>query len=672
MDPRISVVVPGVATMLAVSIVRADLTTPVALPPVVVVAPALMQGEETDAFSGNASVVGREQLVDLNAMDLGSSLRTVPGVSIARHNVTGSYGGSSGGGVFVRGMGASRPGGELVTLYDGVPRFNGVFGHPLLDLLSVDAAHAIRVYKGPQPQVFGNAFAAVDVTPRTAPREMSGAGAEVAGAYGSFDTVVESVSVFGREGGVDFFAGQSFRRSAGHRVNAGGELQDYFLHAGWTLNEHWTVAFTGDHTRNFAEDPGAEGQAFHQGDYSTRDFLGVLTVANTFERGEGYFKFYWNNGRALWRDQGRLGSGAPLPPPPPPPAAYNVDDTSVMNWDLFGVRARERYFSSDGGELVAGMDIDVESGKSRVERYPGSTVALARFPRHDFQIYSPYVALSQLFGEKNGLYAQPSLGMRFYGHSEFNSETAPHAGLIAGYKDTEWHASYARGVNYPGLNVVALTSINALGAANSWRNLKPETMDHFETGIRHRISPAWQVALTGFHDTGHNRYVLLTAPNSPPRGFQNINNYRNHGAEFAVTWTPAANLHVFAGATWMHTSVRGMPYAPQWAASAGLTWRFLENFRLGVDVLFQSRMHVSADGYGRSTTAENNASDNPEVPSFLLLNARLAYEFALPGQSTKTSEAFLALENIADQKYYYKPAYPMPGINAMAGLKIGF
>ncbi|MDR2845195.1 MAG: TonB-dependent receptor plug domain-containing protein, partial [Puniceicoccales bacterium] len=96
--------------------------TPTSLPPVVVRAPAIIQGTVTDTFAADSTLVTRRQIEDLGSMDIGSTLRTVPGVTISRHNIAGSYGGGGGGAIFIRGLGASRPGGELITLYDGVPR----------------------------------------------------------------------------------------------------------------------------------------------------------------------------------------------------------------------------------------------------------------------------------------------------------------------------------------------------------------------------------------------------------------------------------------------------------------------------------------------------------------------------------------------------------------------
>ncbi|MDZ7581632.1 MAG: iron chelate uptake ABC transporter family permease subunit, partial [Deltaproteobacteria bacterium] len=59
------------------------------------------------------------QINDLNAQDLGTALRRTPGVNISRYNPLGSFGGATGGAVFIRGFGSSRPGAEIKTLVDG-------------------------------------------------------------------------------------------------------------------------------------------------------------------------------------------------------------------------------------------------------------------------------------------------------------------------------------------------------------------------------------------------------------------------------------------------------------------------------------------------------------------------------------------------------------------------
>lgn len=639
------------------------------LPEMIVTATPLIEDNTVSAWAGGGSVVGARQIEDLNATDIASALRTTPGVNISRNNRVGSYGGSGGGAIFIRGMGASRPGGELVALYDGVPRYNAVFSHPLLDLLSIDAAESIAVHKSAQPQIFGNAFAAVDIIPRQKRTEGFEAGINVAGGSGS--TLVEKVSAGGKSGPLDFYAGQGLRSSRGDRANSGGELEDYFLHLGYALNENWSLSFFGDRTDNFAEDPGLEGSPYHMGDYKTDDWLGVVTLANRYSRAEGRVKMYWNSGSASWFDQGMSETGAPVSP-------GDTKNTS-MDWDLYGVRASESIFPWEGGELHAGLDVDVISGRSEFERY--DSAQNTRFGREDFRIISPYAGLNHQFGSPDGFYAQPSAGIRFYDHDVFDSEFSPHAGMVAGFKATEFHAGYVRGVSYPGLNVAVFSQAvlppiyNDPAKRDAWRSLNAETLDHFEVGVSHRFAKNLKAGVTAFKDEGDNRYVLIfPSTGAPvPQGFDNIGNWRNHGVESSVIWSPSDDLSIFVGATWLQTSVAGMPYAPEWTASAGFNWTFLQNFRLGVDVLYQDRMYVNpVNAWARSDADSADPAGNPQVPSSFVVNARLGYHFTLPSWRIRQGEIYLAVDNLTDRTWYYRPGYPMPGIGAMLGMRLAF
>lgn len=112
---------------------------------VLVEASPILSEVRSEPLAGSVVSVGREQIEDLNAGDIASALRRLPGVVISRYNPVGSYGGGDGGAVFVRGQGAGRPGAEIVTLVDGIPKFVGVWTHPLLDTLSVDLVERVDV-----------------------------------------------------------------------------------------------------------------------------------------------------------------------------------------------------------------------------------------------------------------------------------------------------------------------------------------------------------------------------------------------------------------------------------------------------------------------------------------------------------------------------------------------
>nr|MBP7678525.1 TonB-dependent receptor plug domain-containing protein [Thermoanaerobaculia bacterium] len=210
-----------------------------------------------DPIAGAVTSVGARQIEDLNAGDPAAALRRVPGLVVSRYNVVGSYGGGDGGGVFARGQGAGRPGAELSFAVDGVVKAAGVWTHPLLDALPIDAAGRIDVYKGAQPVLFGNmAFATIDLV--TKRRAEEGFGGKAIAAYGSFGTSTLGVEASGRNGPLELFVVASQRASDGHREGADGRTRALFARAAYDLGGGWGLALTGDWTQGRAGDPGVE------------------------------------------------------------------------------------------------------------------------------------------------------------------------------------------------------------------------------------------------------------------------------------------------------------------------------------------------------------------------------------------------------------------------------
>ncbi|HSW38839.1 MAG TPA: TonB-dependent receptor plug domain-containing protein, partial [Acidobacteriota bacterium] len=417
------------AVVIAVSPVMAEETEE--LEEIVVMATPIIDGNIVDSYGFTSTVVTEEQIRNLNAQDIGTALRRTPGVNISRHNQIGSHGGTEGGAVFIRGMGVSRPGAEIKTFIDGVPMYQGFFTHPLLDLLSVDTARAIEVYKSPQPQKFGNAFGIINIVPK---RHMDkGFQTDVHLSRGNFGTLIQRAEHAGRIGGTDYYVGQSFRKSDGHREKAGGELNNYFARMGTELGKHWYISGLGLISDNFAWDPGVKGAdpLARDGKYET-------------EAGMGSFKLEHDHGVARGRIQAYLshGNGKQLSRPDGRP------DT-VWRFQHRGIKAVEELDLWPGGTILAGIDYDVFEGNGGP--------AADRWESPVNRIVSPYFAAHQLIGSKDGLYAIPSAGLRYYSHNRFSSETSPHAGLIIGYKDNQLHFGYSRGVLYPGLEVVYLS-----------------------------------------------------------------------------------------------------------------------------------------------------------------------------------------------------------------------
>ena len=604
---------------------------------IVVTSTPIIEGNVVDSFGSSRTIVTEEQIRNLNAQDLATALRRTPGVTISRYNPIGSHGGAQGGGIFIRGMGSSRPGSEIKTFIDGVPMYMGLWNHPLLDLLSIDTAAAIEVFKSPQPQRFGNAFGAVNILPKRKIDEGFETALHLAG--GSFNTLVQRAETAGKVGGTDYYLGQSFRKSSGHREKSDGQLTNYFGRVGRELGDNWRASAFGLYTDNHAWDPGEKGAdpLDRDGKYGTEALMGSAKLEHHHDRARGSVQVYSNRGegRQLKRPDGR------------PDATWE--------FTFYGVRAREELNLWQGSEVVMGIDLDVIKGEGgpRGDKWDGYTQ----------RITSPYLGFSQLLGDRFGWYAIPSAGLRHYQHNSFPSENAPFAGILLGYKNTQVHFGYSRGVIYPGNEVVYLSERSMPALGESWKNLEAETMDHYEMGISHSWN-ALRAELVFFRDEGKNRYVIDPPPPFPPV-YANIGEYRTQGMEATVAYDPTRNLSLFAGVTFLDARPSDLPYTPETSFSAGVNWRFLENFLLCLDGQYVSRMYVNPQA------RRDGAMSDTEVGSHYLLNGKLSYFYTLEPQGLHM-EFFVAGENLTDVSYEYRPGYPMPGINGMAGVSMRF
>jgi len=627
----------------ATTLLQAETT--ILLEKVTVVASPVVAETTTDSFGGQKTIVTQDQLDALNAQDLASALRRTPGVSITRYNAVGAFGGGEGGMILVRGLGSSRPGGEIKLTVDGVPKYNAVFNHPLLDLMSLDLAASVEVSRRAAPLEVGNSFASINlVSPRATTTDPSG---QLTLTAGSFATRTETFTAGEKFDQVDLYAGQSYRASDGDRPDSGGKLTSQLAHVGWQPTKTWDLTYLVNHTDNRATDPGpllATALAQTRGDvYATRDWLHVVTAAHHTDAEEGWFKGYLNSGEGDWLR--RFSSG-------------NSD--SLNSYRLSGLRARETLHLWSEGEIIAGADYDLSRGASTTVPISGATSA---FGPSEFRLFSAYTGLRQAIALGDGVLLTPSAGARYYKHDQFGTAWAPQVATVLSLGKTKFHASYGRAINYPGLDVAVFSQIIIPPLGQSWHTLKPEQLDQFELGVQHDFSSALSTELTVFSNQGRNRYAFQTPP-AFSFHYTSIEKFRTDGAELTITVKPLSTLSLFGGASTLRAEPADLPYAPKLSLVGGLTWQPLTALTINADASYISRQHASSQ-------ARAFGANNPtEVGAYALFNVRIGY--TLPWSKTHSSEVFVAGENLLDRTYYYQPGYPLPGASFTVGIKLRF
>ncbi len=606
------------------------------LQPIEVIASPIIEGNEVSDYASQVTIVTDKQIEAINALDLPSALRWVPGVNISRYNIVGSYGGAQGGAVFIRGMGSERPGAEILTLIDGKPVFQGVFTHPLMDLLSVDYAQRIEIYKGAQPVFLGNmSNGAVNIITkrRTAPGFESNLGVS----YGSYDTFNSYLQHGGKIDRFDYYLVGSFKSSDGHRENADGQIQNYFGRIGYELSKEWDASFTAGYSDNWADDPGIKDapEIPVTPKFTTREQIYDFTVSNTYPWGSGYVKLYYDDGVVRWRQ-------------------YDSSKKQVFysntDWITKGLKLEEKFHLWENGEIIAGYDYVRYGGEFEEKRPTGTKQLDDTF----FYNSAPYLAVNHTFGKE--LKIIPSAGIRYNESKYFGSDVGWQTGVVMRYRDTELHAQYANGFNLPGVYVVFNYTAN-FKQGDKWKDLNPEKIDHYEVGVSHVFNNWLKGDITFFWDYGKDRLVFQ----APPPRFENLENYHTRGVETTFTMKPIKELDVFVGGTFLKSSQDDLPYAPKTTLSAGLNYRPLERLQINMDSQYVSSRFVSNPRYPTA---------NPDkVDSYSLLNAKVSYRITQKN-SPYQSTIFLSGENLLDQNYEYLKGYPAPGMTVMAGFNV--
>ncbi|MBP6814258.1 MAG: TonB-dependent receptor plug domain-containing protein [Burkholderiaceae bacterium] len=655
----------AVAIALIGSAAFAQPATERSLPGIVITGSPIIESNNLDGFAGLSTRVTDSQVRDLGALDLAAALRLTPGVQISRYNEVGSYSGDQGGNVYIRGIGASRPGSEIKTYLDGVPVYMGVWNHPLMDLLPLNGIRSIDIHKGPQNTASGNNFASINLQTKRALQD--GLQADVNASAGSFATRVLQASVLGRKGDADFMLAAGRIESDGARANADGVLNNAMGRLTLRLGNAWAIGASFLAVGNKVGDPGDNRfpvSASPVGPYSFSNGTGrndssvnMLSAFLSHDHGawKGELKVYDSRGRNDLANDANWGS---------------FDSRFKMS----GLRWKETLTPWRDGQLVAGIDQESVSG-SVSGPHVGSpvgtpfgfgTAGSADIP--SFRLLSAYAGLNQAFRLAGGWVLQPSASVRFYDHNRYASKAAPSAGVSLSSDSLTFYATYSKGLLYPGAETYTLTRAipMAFAANNGWDRLSPSELKHSEIGLKWSPGADTQVDVSLFQDEVSKRYVWTGffdgAIANPASGVwsNQFPAYKVSGAELSVRHRISRSWAVFGGLTTLDSSLSNLPYAPRHALSVGATGT-IAGWRLAFDAHHQSRMF--------SPTQDRGSFTPNEVGSLTVANARIAYPVAALG--TK-GEIYLALGNLFGASYQYNAGYPMPGRHARVGVIANF
>lgn len=609
------------------------------LPTVTVVATPITQEEAVAKDGADTTTLSRSQLAQLNAQDLQTALRQVPGVTISRYAPIGSYGGAQGGSVYIRGMGTARPGGEVRMYTDGVPRGSGMWSHPLMDSMPIDFAESVSVQKSPHPARYSDTFGAVDIETRR--RREQGYEGEVDLAYGRHNTFLSAGSAGIKEGPVDAYGGMSYKYSDGLRDHNMSILKSAFGRVGTDLSDHEHIGFVYQRTDSKVEDPGEEQKPTPRTDRFDLDTdLYTLRFDTERENLKGYSLLYFERGKIDWWQDGLCKTPAGA-----------MDGNAHTEWLNFGFRNFYDWNVWKDLWITAGFDLADEYGETETRNVENGKVPFETNGRLD--TISPYLGARYDFRLNDDWTLTPSIGSRYYIHTKYDNEWSPDAALTLDWQEkVQLFVNGSRGVHYPGVYTRAVSADYAAGT------LTAETMDYVSGGTKVALDETADVLVTVFHTDAQNRIDKTT------KGYLNAGGMRATGVELSGHWRPTDDLAFFAGLTYTNPETSPVSRLPEWMATAGGTWKICDYLKWTLDGQFIDEM------YAYSVRSSEEAAELRELDAGFLLNTRLAVP--LDSFTPFEGELYLSLENLTNSHYAYYPGYPMDGIMWYLGCKFKF
>ena len=609
------------------------------LPTVTVVATPITQEEAVAKDGADTTTLSRSQLAQLNAQDLQTALRQVPGVTISRYAPIGSYGGAQGGSVYIRGMGTARPGGEVRMYTDGVPRGSGMWSHPLMDSMPIDFAESVSVQKSPHPARYSDTFGAVDIETRR--RREQGYEGEVDLAYGRHNTFLSAGSAGIKEGPVDAYGGMSYKYSDGLRDHNMSILKSAFGRVGTDLSDDEHIGFVYQRTDSKVEDPGEEQKPTPRTDRFDLDTdLYTLRFDTERENLKGYSLLYFERGKIDWWQDGLCKTPAGA-----------MDGNAHTEWLNFGFRNFYDWNVWKDLWITAGFDLADEYGETETRNVENGKVPFETNGRLD--TISPYLGARYDFRLNGDWTLTPSIGSRYYIHTKYDNEWSPDAALTLDWQEkVQLFVNGSRGVHYPGVYTRAVSADYAAGT------LTAETMDYVSGGTKVALDETADVLVTVFHTDAQNRIDKTT------KGYLNAGGMRATGVELSGHWRPTDDLAFFAGLTYTNPETSPVSRLPEWMATAGGTWKICDYLKWTLDGQFIDEM------YAYSVRSSEEAAELRELDAGFLLNTRLAVP--LDSFTPFEGELYLSLENLTNSHYAYYPGYPMDGIMWYLGCKFKF
>lgn len=612
------------------------------------------RGEATLSTLGVASdVLDRERIDERAASELLSLLQEVPGVSTSRAGGTGLQGSA-----FIRG-GESR---YARVLVDGVPvnQPGGAFDFGTALPFELDRVEVVR---GAVSSLYGSdALAGVIslTTRRARPGESPSLRAE--GEGGTFGWRRLSGTTTGRRGALDWNAGVQHLATGNEQPNSAFVQTALALSAGLRLDAHT------DARGVFRLDDGTVGTAgstaFGRPDldasFERRDFVGSVSLRRVDARLTQQLGLSYARTRQLSLDP--LDSGTYVPEWNGVAGAFPISDfPDAAGFQNQTSRAGASYqadVSLGSRQLVtAGAEAERETG-ALGNRAGG----LLRPERTNFGLY---VQDRVLVGGRVYL----TFGGRIEHNGSYGTRAVPRGALAVrlhrGEDATTLRASAGTGVKEPSF----LESYGESFFAKGNPHLTPERSTTFDAGLEQRLlGSRLRATLTAFHHDYRDQIAYTVLDYSTFEGtYVNLAHTRSRGVELALEARPLAALHLLGQYTFQDGAILDSPsgFDPVYAVGQPLLRRPRHQGSLSAAYSFgRGSVGATLVRVGERADSDFVGLGLTRNGGYTRLDARAHLRVAGP------LEAFLAADNLLDERYQEVLGYPALGRSLRGGVRL--
>lgn len=598
-----------------------------------VVVTGTRQATTTRSLPMTVSVVDGLKLNETHRQSVLPTLsEQVPGLFVTQRGMMGfGVSGGAAGGINMRGITSGT--GQVLVVIDGMPQYQGVFGHSIADAYQTMMADKVEVVRGPASVLYGsNAMGGV-INIITKEAKHDGNRAHFNFGAGSWGTVqFDAMDQFCRDG-ISVTLGGQYGRSDNHRPGMGFEQYGTYAKLKADLGKKWSAFADFDLTGFNASQPGTESAPMIEAEQWIMRGALMAGVENHSACQSSRLSGYYNFGDHKINDGYKVGGT-------PQTDFFRSSDA------LAGASWYQNLHLFHGSTITWGADYQHIFGHAYYANR--ESLALVTTPQRLMQSadeqmdeVAGYVDVRQDFTAWLTLDA----GVRYDYHSVVGGEWIPQAGLVI----RPLASATVKGMVSKGFRNPTVKEMYLYKSANT--ELLPERLWNYELAWSHTLCDGrLGYGLNLFMMKGDNMIQTLTIDGTP----MNINTGEvdNKGVELEANWR--INGHWSANTNHSYLYMKNHLLAsPEYKGFYGL------NMHYGKWTANVGVQHVAG-----LYTEVNTDPAKEKKESFVLLNASLAY------RPVNMLQLWVKGDNLLAQRYEIMAGYPMPRATFMAGVSV--